>query len=251
MRKKGFAEMVPSGMPGPKDLERAKENGADAAESIKPKSYADYHQWDKFVNKNLDKILDDFDETDRQEQEEKHRNRMMEERRAIEDKEAAVRKKVEDGEALKVLGNALLKTGDLVGALDKYCQAVACDAGNYIAYANAAHVRLELGQVKEAVEDCDRALEREPRYVKALLRRAAALARLPAPDRPTEEFIAADSYQGRKLGYVFKMDAQGLGYYLDSKAPNENIERAKKDLRKALQLEVPRLLALQAQKCRF
>ena len=33
----------------------------------------DYNQWDKFVHKDLDKILDDFDENDRQEQEETHR----------------------------------------------------------------------------------------------------------------------------------------------------------------------------------
>lgn len=28
-------------------------------------------------------------------------------------------------------------------------------------------------------------------------------------------FIAADKFSGSKKGYVFKMDSQGLGYYLD------------------------------------
>ncbi len=64
--------MVPSGMPGPKDKERQKNKGEDSSR-IKPKNYQDYNQWDKFVAKDLDKILDDFDETDRQEQEEGHR----------------------------------------------------------------------------------------------------------------------------------------------------------------------------------
>ncbi len=32
MRKKGFAEMVPSGMPGPKDLEREKEKAGDTGD---------------------------------------------------------------------------------------------------------------------------------------------------------------------------------------------------------------------------
>ena len=64
-----------------------------------------------------------------QEQEEKHRDRMLEERRAIQEKEAAARKRVDDGEALKALGNALLKSGDLAGALDKYRQAVSTDPG--------------------------------------------------------------------------------------------------------------------------
>jgi len=136
-----------------------------------------------------------------------------------------------------VLGNALLKTGDLQGALDKYCEAVATDPGNYVAWANAAHVRLELGQASEAVEACTKALDREPRYVKALLRRATALERLPPPAAATTEFMAAEAYDGRKLGYVFKMDCQGLGYYIDKMAPNENLERAKNDLRQVLRLE--------------
>ena len=28
-------------------------------------------------------------------------------------------------------------------------------------------------------------------------------------------FIEADKFSGSKKGYVFKMDSQGLGYYLD------------------------------------
>lgn len=30
-------------------------------------------------------------------------------------------------------------------------------------------------------------------------------------------FIEADKFSGSKEGYVFKMDSQGLGYYLDNK----------------------------------
>lgn len=35
----------------------------------------------------------------------------------------------------------------------------------------------------------------------------------PIKERPT--FIEADKFSGSKEGYVFKMDSQGLGYYLD------------------------------------
>lgn len=30
-------------------------------------------------------------------------------------------------------------------------------------------------------------------------------------------FIESDKFSGRKKGYVFKLDTQGLGYYLDKK----------------------------------
>lgn len=35
----------------------------------------------------------------------------------------------------------------------------------------------------------------------------------PVKEIPT--FIEADKFSGSKEGYVFKMDSQGLGYYLD------------------------------------
>ena len=93
IRKKGFAEMVPSGMPGPKDAQRGSEK-QDKGERIKPKTYQDYNQWDKFVHKDLDKMLSDFDEQERQEMEEEHRLRLADERRRIEEKEAAARKHI-------------------------------------------------------------------------------------------------------------------------------------------------------------
>ena len=43
------------------------------------------------------------------------------------------------------------------------------------------------------------ALEREPRYVKALLRRATGLERLPPPDTPALDFIGSDEYGGSCL----------------------------------------------------
>jgi hypothetical protein len=38
-----------------------------------------------------------------------------------------------------------------------------------------------------------------------------------ATARILESFIASDTFAGAKNGYVYKMDSQGLGYYLDSK----------------------------------
>ena len=31
-------------------------------------------------------------------------------------------------------------------------------------------------------------------------------------------FISSDKFAGKKEGYVFKMDSEGLGYYLDNKS---------------------------------
>ena len=37
------------------------------------------------------------------------------------------------------------------------------------------------------------------------------------PMKSQETFIASEKFTGAKNGYVFKMDSQGLGYYLDRK----------------------------------
>jgi hypothetical protein len=37
------------------------------------------------------------------------------------------------------------------------------------------------------------------------------------PMKSQETFIASKKFAGAKNGYVFKMDSQGLGYYLDRK----------------------------------
>eukprot|EP00961_Rhodomonas_salina_P187393 2529892-Rhodomonas_salina.1 len=158
VRKKGFAEMIPSGVKGPKDEERERaKKGEEGGERIKPKTYQDYNQWDKFVHKNLDQMLTDFDETDRQEQEEKHRLKLAEERKAlgrvgeqkgggvagsrIEAKEEAVRQAGLRAEALKEAGNELLRQGDAEGAARKYEESIGAMPHNPIAHANKAQVR--------------------------------------------------------------------------------------------------------------
>ena len=38
------------------------------------------------------------------------------------------------------------------------------------------------------------------------------------PMKNQKKFIASKTFAGAKNGYVFKMDSQGLGYYLDHKS---------------------------------
>eukprot|EP00283_Hemiselmis_rufescens_P011240 CAMPEP_0173436332 /NCGR_PEP_ID=MMETSP1357-20121228/15885_1 /TAXON_ID=77926 /ORGANISM="Hemiselmis rufescens, Strain PCC563" /LENGTH=347 /DNA_ID=CAMNT_0014401399 /DNA_START=56 /DNA_END=1095 /DNA_ORIENTATION=+ len=178
VRQKGFVEMVPSGVLGPKDKERKKKKKGDDDDDeetrIKPKNYQDYNQWDQFVHKDLDKMLEDFDENDRQEQEEGHRNRLAEERRKIDEQERLARAHVEEAERLKNLGNDLLKSGDLEGARNMYGRAIETDEKNHVPFANRAQVYLKLEMYEDAIKDCDSALAIDPRYVKALMRRGTA-----------------------------------------------------------------------------
>ncbi|KAG2438451.1 hypothetical protein HYH02_010906 [Chlamydomonas schloesseri] len=76
-------------------------------------------------------------------------------------------------EAEKEAGNAAVKRGDLVGAVERYTAALGADPGMTAAANNRALALLRLGRHEEAEADCSRVLEDEPRNVKALLRRAA------------------------------------------------------------------------------
>ena len=100
-------------------------------------------------------MLEDFDEQDRQvnrlslalarvrsstlhpnpqrtqEQEEKHRDRMFEERRAIQEKEAAARKKVEDGEVIAAECACVWVSVSVGGGPRARARALEREAGQY------------------------------------------------------------------------------------------------------------------------
>eukprot|EP00960_Hanusia_phi_P039828 754070-Hanusia_phi.AAC.2 len=184
VRKKGFAEMVPSGAPGPKDEERKKGGkGEEGGGRIKPKTYQDYGQWDKFVAKDLDKMIEEFDENDRQEEEAKHRTKLAEERRKIEEKEQEIIRTREESDRIKDEGNKLLMTGDYESAILKYTTSLEKNPKNSISFANRAQAYISINDYEKAVEDCNSCLEIDPRYVKAYLRRSTALLRMAAPKK--------------------------------------------------------------------
>ena len=81
------------------------------------------------------------------------------------------------GEALKARGNAAFKAGEHAEAVKLYTAAL--DKGGNarwrsIVLSNRAMANLKVGSYAEAEEDCTKALEGDPKNVKALLRRGAA-----------------------------------------------------------------------------
>ncbi|XP_078669301.1 uncharacterized protein LOC144910278 [Branchiostoma floridae x Branchiostoma belcheri] len=78
---------------------------------------------------------------------------------------------------LKAQGNEHFKKGDFTTAMQTYTQAlVLCplcyEQDRAIMYSNRAACRVKLEENEMAVEDCSKALELQPDYVRALLRRA-------------------------------------------------------------------------------
>lgn len=77
--------------------------------------------------------------------------------------------------ALKEKGNDLLKQNKLSEAVDAYTAAIELDGANAVFYSNRAHVHIRMESYGFAVADCDRAIELDPRMMKAHYRRGVAL----------------------------------------------------------------------------
>lgn len=98
-------------------------------------------------------------------------------------------------ETLKERGNALLRNGDTIAALSIYTLAIQKDtaSGSTLAalYNNRAEARRRLGEHEAAVEDCSKALELEPKNLKALLRRAGTYDALEKYTLASEDYARA------------------------------------------------------------
>lgn len=82
-----------------------------------------------------------------------------------------------DAENLKVKGNELFKNQEFKESADTYTSALrtcplAYPKERSILYANRAAAKVKLELAEAAIEDCSKALELDPGYLKALLRRA-------------------------------------------------------------------------------
>uniref|UniRef100_A0A7R9VTC5 Uncharacterized protein n=1 Tax=Chlamydomonas euryale TaxID=1486919 RepID=A0A7R9VTC5_9CHLO len=87
---------------------------------------------------------------------------------------AATVRELTPAEVEKEEGNAAVKRGDWDAALQRYTAALELDPGLTAARNNRALALIKLKRYAEAEADCDAVVEKEPRNVKALLRRISA-----------------------------------------------------------------------------
>lgn len=88
-----------------------------------------------------------------------------------------MRQKIKELEKVKEAGKEAFVAGKYKEACELYTQALAVDPDNaevaVTLYTNRATARFKTDDFHGAIEDCDRALDSQPRHLKALLRRAA------------------------------------------------------------------------------
>ena len=91
-------------------------------------------------------------------------------------------------------GNDAVKSSRFDSAADHYSRCIAIDAANPVAYGNRALCWLKLQLYRDAISDCDAALARQPGNVKALYRKAQALAHMQQPASAAECLVAVLKY---------------------------------------------------------
>jgi DnaJ family protein C protein 7 len=73
---------------------------------------------------------------------------------------------------MRTSGNDLFNAGKFFEACAAYGEGLESDPMNPVLLCNRAACRSKLGQWEKAIEDCDAALNAQPNYIKALMRRA-------------------------------------------------------------------------------
>ena len=84
-------------------------------------------------------------------------------------------RELEEADKLREQGNLAVKSNKFEEALELYSSAICLSAGDYRLFSNRALCYLKLGQPQKALDDCQKCLSLNPRYSKALQRKAWAL----------------------------------------------------------------------------
>jgi len=70
-------------------------------------------------------------------------------------------------------GNELFKKGKFPDAVERYTEAIKRDPSNHVLYTNRAVAFTKLKAYSEALKDCDKCIEMNPKFIKAYLRKGA------------------------------------------------------------------------------
>jgi stress-induced-phosphoprotein 1 len=81
----------------------------------------------------------------------------------------------EKAEEARLLGTEKFKEGDWPGAVEAYTELTKRAPDDPRGYSNRAAALIKLLAFPEAVQDCDRAISKDPKFIKAYLRKAQAL----------------------------------------------------------------------------
>lgn len=83
-------------------------------------------------------------------------------------------------EALRSDGNKLFKDGNFTGAIKKYKEAILLRPSAAL-FTNRAACHVMLNRLRDAIEDCDRALALDKSWIRAYIRKAETQLRLKEP----------------------------------------------------------------------
>jgi DnaJ family protein C protein 7 len=110
-----------------------------------------------------------------------------------------MRNRVKEFERVKAAGNAAFSSGKYAEAIEAYTQGLAIDPENVdlnlTLFTNRATARFKLSDYKGAIDDCNQALDAQPRHMKALLRRAACKLELEDYKGAIDDYETAQSYE--------------------------------------------------------
>ncbi|XP_026552104.1 tetratricopeptide repeat protein 1 [Pseudonaja textilis] len=102
-------------------------------------------------------------------------------------------KRRNESTTLKEEGNKQFKNGEYKEAEDSYAKALqvcpaSCNTDRSILYSNRAAARMKQDKKEMAISDCSKALELNPNYIKALLRRAELYEKTEKLDEALEDY---------------------------------------------------------------
>lgn len=109
-----------------------------------------------------------------------HRDPELLKKKKVLEKELAEKEKLayinpEIAEEEKIKGNELFKDGKYPEAMKHYNEAVKRDPENPVLYSNRAACYTKLMEFQRAIDDCDTCIKKDPTFIKAYIRKGAAL----------------------------------------------------------------------------